>query len=222
MISCVIIEDQIPAQYIIEKYISETDNLILKEIFTDPIAAKEYLKNETIDLIFLDIHLPKMSGIEFLRSMENGPRVVLTTAFSDYAFESYELNVLDYLLKPISYERFLRAILKIPLNDKVSHDEFIILKTGHEHIKINSADIKYINSDSDYTEVCTIDKNHLSKDSLKQWLERLNPKFFCQIHKSYLVNMNHLERISGNVVFLTNTELPIGRSFKKNFMNRFQ
>jgi|TARA_B100000809_G_C15138052_1_gene531579 DNA-binding LytR/AlgR family response regulator len=221
MVNCIIIEDQIPAQYIIEKYISDTDNLSLKGTFTDAIIAKEFLKNETIDLIFLDIHLPKISGIEFLKTIENGPRVILTTAFSDYAFESYEMNVLDYLLKPIGYERFLKAILKFPLVSNTAQEDSIILKLGHEHIKIDTATIKYIKSDSDYTEVFTVDKVHLSKDSLKQWLERLNPAFFCQIHKSYLINTKYLEKVSGNVVFLQNLELPIGRSYKKNFINRF-
>lgn len=221
MVNCIIIEDQIPAQYIIEKYISDTENLTLKGTFTDTIMANEFLKNEHIDLIFLDIHLPKISGIEFLRTRENVARVILTTAFSDYAFESYELNVLDYLLKPISYERFLRAILKFPLENNTSTEDSIILKLGHEHIKINTSAIKYIKSDSDYTEVFTRDKVHLSKDSLKQWLERLNPAFFCQIHKSYLVNINHLEKVAGNLVFLKNSKLPIGRSYKKKFMKRF-
>jgi DNA-binding LytR/AlgR family response regulator len=222
MIHCILIEDQIPAQYIIEKYISDTDNLILKGTFTDTISANEFLKKEPIDLIFLDIHLPKISGIEFLRTIENGPRVILTTAFSDYAFESYELNVLDYLLKPIRYERFLKAILKFPLLNNTVTEKSIIVKVGHEHIKINTDAIRYIKSDADYTEVFTVDKIHLSTDSLKQWLERLDPAFFCQIHKSYLINMKHLEKVAGNVVFLKNLKLPIGRFFKKKFMKRFQ
>ena len=109
MFNCIIIEDQPPAQRILKRYISTTESIILKEIFTDALKAKDYLKKEKIDLIFLDIHLPKISGIDFLRSMPNHPKVILTTAFSDYALESYQFNVIDYLLKPISARTFFTS-----------------------------------------------------------------------------------------------------------------
>ena len=105
MVNCIIIEDQPPAQLILKKYINDTPNIFLKSTFADAIEAKKYLNNNQIDLIFLDIHLPKMTGIDFLKSMKHHPQVILTTAFSDYALESYQFNVLDYLLKPFSFER---------------------------------------------------------------------------------------------------------------------
>lgn len=220
MINCIIIEDQPPAQRILTKYISESNELILKEVFTDGIKAREYLKKEAIDVIFLDIHLPKISGIDFLKSMQSTPKVIITTAFSDYALESYEYNVVDYLLKPISPERFSQAIFKLETIKAEEKNilEKIVIKTGHELVQLKTSDILYIKSDSDYTEVTTHQRIYLSKDSLKQWLEKLDTTLFCRVHKSYLINIEHLLKISGNVIHLAHTTIPLGRAYKKNFV----
>jgi len=222
MFNCIIIEDQPPAQRILKRYISTTKSIILKEIFTDALKAKDYLNKEKIDLIFLDIHLPKISGIDFLKSMPNHPKVILTTAFSDYALESYQFNVIDYLLKPISQERFLQAISKLCLLEKKEHLnislETIIIKSGHELIKLKTSDIIYIKSDSDYTEIITEFKKYLSKESLKHWLDKLDRTHFCQVHRSYLFNTNYLIKISGNIIHLKTETLPLGRTYKKEFV----
>ncbi|HDZ14454.1 MAG TPA: response regulator, partial [Pricia sp.] len=114
MIRCLIIEDQPPAQRVLQKFIGEMENMVLMATFADALKAMDYLKSEAIDLIFLDIHLPKISGIDFLKTISDPPHVILTTAFSDYALESYDLNVVDYLLKPFSFERFVKAVNKVP------------------------------------------------------------------------------------------------------------
>lgn len=223
MLNCIIIEDQPPAQRILQTYINDVEILSLKGTFPDAIKAKEFMDTESIQLIFLDIHLPKISGLDFLKSFENHPKVILTTAFSEYALESYSFNVVDYLLKPISNERFSQAIskLKQSISETISIPKSIIIKTGHQHIRIKHSEILYIKSDSDYTEVTTLEKTYLSKDSLKQWLEKLDANLFCQIHKSYLINTEHLEKVSANIVYLSNTSLPIGRAFKKKFMETY-
>jgi DNA-binding LytR/AlgR family response regulator len=225
MFNCIIIEDQPPAQRILKRYISTTKSIILKETFTDALKAKDYLKKEEIDLIFLDIHLPKISGIDFLKSMPNHPKVILTTAFSDYALESYEFNVIDYLLKPISQERFLQAISKLRLLEKMEHLntplETIIIKSGHELIKLKTSDIIYIKADSDYTEIKTEFKKYLSKESLKHWLDKLDETSFCQVHRSYLFNTNYLVKISGNIIHLKTDTIPLGRAYKKKFVTNF-
>lgn len=146
MLHCIIIEDQPPAQRILKKYIKEIDFLELKETFSDAVKAKTYIESNNIDVIFLDIHLPKLSGIDFLKTLSNSPKVILTTAFSEYALESYQFNVLDYLLKPISFDRFLQAISKLEASSNLNKTVFI--KSGYEHIKINIADILYINLSS--------------------------------------------------------------------------
>lgn len=225
MLSCIIIEDQPLAQQMLQKYVLATDFLELKHVFADAIKASEYIKSTKVDLIFLDIHLPRISGIEFLKANPDHPKVILTTAFPDYALESYQYNVVDYLLKPISYERFLQAVAKLHAINKEEKAtdvvETIVIKSGHEFIQIKTTDIVNIKSDSDYTEVFTTGKTYLSKDSLKEWLKKLNKKHFCQIHKSYIINLQHFKKISGNTVFLSNTTLPIGRVYKKDFISNY-
>lgn len=229
MTRCIIIEDQPPAQRILKKYISEIETLDLCATFSDAIKAIEYLKTETVDLIFLDIHLPKLSGIEFLKSIKNPPSVILTTAFSDYAIESYELDVVDYLLKPFSFQRFVKAVSKINLdkqteqkadsaNDKILDEIFV--KSGYEHIKIKISDIQYISSDADYTELITTSKKYLSNESLKHWRSSISQ--FVQVHKSYVINPDYIEKVAGNQVHLKNdTIVPIGRAYKEAFVNQF-
>ncbi len=219
MLNCIIIEDQPPAQRILKKYITSIDNLTLKEVFSDAMKAKIYIENNSIDVVFLDIHLPKISGIEFLKSLTNSPKIILTTAFSEYALESYQFNVIDYLLKPISFERFLQSISKLEAN--TIPNKTIFIKSGYDHIKINISDVLYIKADSDYTEIITNKKTFLSKESLKYWLQKLPAKEFYQIHKSYILNTLHFTKVSGNKIYLSNITLPLGRTYKKTFMENY-
>lgn len=232
MIRCIIIEDQPPAQRVLKKYIGDMQNLDLRATFADALQAIDFLKAETIELIFLDIHLPKISGIDFLKSVQNKPNVILTTAFSEYALESYEYNVVDYLLKPFSFERFVQAVSKVPASKTapilqesaapmVSSPEFIFIKSGHQHIKVAVADIEYIQSDADYTEILAGSKKHLSQEPLRFWEEYLDSKNFMRIHRSYIVNTSKIEKIVGNQVHLgKQATLPIGRAYKEAFMQR--
>lgn len=227
--NCIIIEDQPPAQRILKKFIADVGTLTLKEVFSDAISAMEFLKNEKVDIMFLDIHLPKISGIEFLKTLPNPPHVILTTAFPDYALESYDLNVVDYLLKPFSFQRFLQAISKIPRTGQIDRldtisagnqlKKEIYIKSGHEHIKIRISDIIHIQSDADYTEIHTHKGKLLSNEPLRHWLYELEGHHFFRIHKSFILNTEKIERISGNLVYLINqNKIPIGRAYKEEFM----
>ena len=229
---CVIIEDQPPAQRILQKYIQDTGSLEIKGIFSDAMQAIDLLRSESIDLLFLDIHLPKISGIEFLKTLPSAPPVILTTAYPDYALEGYELNVIDYLLKPFSFERFLKAIAKVPsrsgaiLNkpDDISKSEGrqeIFIKSGYEHLKVEINDILYLHSDSDYTEIVTSSKKYLSTESLRYWEESLDPSRFVRVHKSYLVHISKIKKLAGNQIHLSDElRIPIGRAYKEEFMRR--
>lgn len=237
MFSCIIIEDQAPAQRILQKYIADIGSLDLKGVFADPLAAFEFLKDHDIDVIFLDIHLPKISGIDFLAILPQKHQIILTTAFSDYALQGYELNIVDYLLKPFSFQRFLKAVSKISAEEvsKPSNNlqeavnsksrDYIFIKSGHEHLKLPFDDILFIKSESDYTEVFTTAKKHLASYSLKMWNETLLTSKFCQIHKSYVVNTEKITKVSGNRVFIDDQIIPIGRAyrsfFQENFLNDF-
>ncbi len=228
--TCIIVEDQPPAQRILQKYIEEMGSLELKGTFSDALKAIEFLKTHPIDLLFLDIHLPKLSGIDFLRTMSNPPSVILTTAFSEYALESYEFNVIDYLLKPFSFQRFLKAVTKVSELKKqpapyAEHHNIntpkteIYIKSGYEHIKISIATIQNISANSDYTEIVTSDKNYLSSEPLHFWSNTLPANQFYRIHKSHIVNTRMIAKIIGNQVTLTGgAKLPIGRAYKEGFM----
>jgi DNA-binding LytR/AlgR family response regulator len=228
--TCIIIEDQPPAQRILKKFITDIGTLELKATFSDALKALEFLKSESVDLIFLDIHLPKISGLDFLKVLPNPPHIILTTAFSDYALESYEFSVVDYLLKPFSFQRFVKAVSKISVENQlltgVSENspfrQDIFIKSGYEHIKITVADILFIKSDSDYTEINLANKKHLSSETLRYWAKELDENVFIRIHKSYLINSTKVQKMVGNQLYLSkNQTVPIGRSYKEYFMKRF-
>ncbi len=230
--NCIIVEDQPPAQRILQKYIGEMGSLSLKATFSDAIRAMEYLKTEPVDIVFLDIHLPKLSGMDFMKTVPNPPSIILTTAFSEYALESYEFNVVDYLLKPFSFQRFVKAVSKVPqrnvilpsehkeINNSTSKTE-IYIKSGYEHIKIAIDDIYHISSDSDYSEIMTGNKKYISSEPLRSWMETLPRNRFYRIHKSHIVNLKKIEKIVGNQVCLPGGQkLPIGRAYKDGFLGR--
>ena len=232
MIRCIIIEDQPPAQRVLKRYIDDMGNMDLKATFTDALQAMDFLKTESIDLIFLDIHLPKISGMNFLKTLSQKPNVILTTAFSDYALESYEYDVVDYLLKPFSFERFVQAVSRVhaskpeqsrqeSLTEKLASPDVLFIKSGYEHIKVDVTNIMFIQSDADYTEILTERKKYLSQEPLRYWEAYLDSKKFIRIHKSYIVNTSKIEKIVGNQVRLNEkTTLPIGRAYKEQFMKQ--
>jgi len=223
---CIIVEDQPPAQRILRKFIQDVPTLELVEVFSDGLKALEFLNKESVDLMFLDIHLPKINGLDFLKGIPEPPQVILTTAFSEYALEGYDLNVVDYLLKPFSFQRFLQAVNKVNAkyeqitakNDASALTE-IYVKSSHEHIKVLVKDIYTIASDSDYTEIHLQDKKILSNEPLRHWMEVLGGNQFYQIHKSHIVNTKKIDKISGNLVVLINgAKIPMGRAYKDNFL----
>jgi len=223
---CIIIEDQPPAQRILKKYVEDYGSLELVEVFGDALKALEFLKSNDVDLIFLDIHLPKLSGIDFLKALQNPPSVILTTAFPDFALESYELDVVDYLLKPFSFTRFVKAIGKVPKkqltnNQEPLKDESIFIKSGYEHIRVDLKDILFIKADNDYTEIVLSEKKYLSSESLKYWLDSIGDQLMIRVHKSYLVNINNIKKVSTTSIKVEHKdEIPIGRAYKEQVLKR--
>lgn len=235
---CLIIEDQLPAQRILERYINDIPNLELVGSFTDPLAALDFIRKAQVDLLFLDIHLPKLSGMDFLKILPYQPRVILTTAFSEYALEGYEYSVVDYLLKPISFERFLKAVSKVlhpangaseaptvtppPSSAAESSEPYLFVKSDRALLKLTLADIIYIKAEEDFSYVYTADNHHFLSYTLKFWEETLPAHQFCRIHRSYLVQLAHINRIEANQVFTSLATLPIGRSYREHFMQRIK
>ncbi|MEM6725613.1 MAG: LytTR family DNA-binding domain-containing protein, partial [Bacteroidota bacterium] len=218
-----------PAQRILKRYIQDLGNLDLLGVFTNAIDAISFLKTERVDLIFLDIHLPKMSGMDFLKVLPKPPAIILTTAFPDYALESYEFDVVDYLLKPFSFQRFVKAVSKVDVEAVVNAGEAtlptaqsLFIKSGHDHIRIEVADVQFIQSDADYTEIHLKAKRILSNESLRHWESVLDSDQFIRVHRSYLVNTKQIQRVSGNRIHLIGDhDIPIGRAYKEHFSERF-
>ncbi len=230
MISCIIIEDQAPAQRILKRYIKDFGELDLKAIFTNAIDALEFLKNQSVDLIFLDIHLPKLSGMDFLNIVQPKPYVILTTAFQDYAIKSYELEVSDYLLKPFSFDRFIKAVYKVQKQmnlpsknlETAPEEKSVLIKSGYDYIHIKEDDILFIKSEGDYSFVYASNKKYLASDSLKHWEETLNQKNFVRVHKSYMVNVTKLDKVGSSNIEIGEHLIPVGRVYKKSFLERIR
>ncbi len=233
--TCIIVEDQPHAQGILERYIGETDTLDLLGTFGDALAARRFLNEQSVDLIFLDIHLPKLSGIDLVSLLSPQPKIIFTTAFSEYALQGYELDAVDYLLKPFSFTRYLQAVSKAERLTELGTDkskpeaesktsppnEIIFIKSGSDYIRIEKTSIKYVKADGDYTWVFTKATKHLANHSLRYWLQHLPDNHFCQIHKSYLVNVRFIEKISNNQIYIDSDKLPIGRTFKRTFFTNY-
>ncbi|MGJ5641471.1 LytR/AlgR family response regulator transcription factor [Formosa sp. S-31] len=231
--TCIIVEDQPPAQRLLQKYIADLGTLKLLGTFSDALEAMQFLQENHVELIFLDIHLPKLSGLNFLKTLETKPNVILTTAFSEYALESYEYSVVDYLLKPFSFERFVKAVLKVPKKEGSKTAQVpigepdvnrkkgeVFIKSGHEHVRLEIDSIFYIKSDADYTELYLEKTKYLTYDSLRYWADTLKPHSFIRVHKSYVVNLSKIKKISGNLIVLSNdAKIPLGRSYKDDFMD---
>lgn len=228
--TCIIVEDQPPAQRILKKYITDIGLFELKGVFADAIAAMQFLESEMVDLMFLDIHLPKLSGVQLIKILDRKPQIILTTAFPDYALDGYELDVADYLLKPFSFERFVKAVKKVQNNGKhkdqikikeaTQQDDFIFAKAGSEYVNVEFSSIKYIKADGDYTEVHFGDSKKLINNSLRFWVEQLPDALFCQVHKSYVVNVSCIEKVSGNQLIIDDNAIPIGRTYKDLFFEK--
>lgn len=224
---CIIIEDELPAQLVLKSYIKKFDQLELMSSFQTAIEANSFLKNNTVDLIFLDINLPDISGLDFIKTVQNPPQIIITTAYPDYALDSFELDtIVDYLVKPFSLERFLKAISKAEKRyqseSNYSNSETIFLNIDKALHKVKIEDILYIESDRNYLTFVT-EKQKLSViDSLKNWTESLSKHQFIQVHKSYLINLKKVDKVIGNLLYIKEEKIPIGRTYKSNFINTIQ
>lgn len=222
-IRCLIVDDEPLAIRLIEKHIAKIDNLEVVATCNTALKAFEILNSQSIDLLFLDIKMPSMTGIEFLRNLKNPPKTILTTAYRDYALEGYDLGVVDYLLKPITLERFLKAVDKFfretakstPKIKETVTDEFILVKSGIKNYKINVKDILYIESLKDYIKINTVDsKSITSKYKIGDIEQELNDKHFLRIHRSFIINSSKITAFTINEIEINGIEVPIGASYK--------
>lgn len=226
---CLIVDDEPVAQQILEKYINQIEALHLIAKCSNAFEAMNILHQEKVDILFLDIKMPSLSGIEMLKTLQNQPKVILTTAFSEFAVESYEYGVIDYLLKPIAFERFLKTINKILLPQNIDFNNgkaeekltiqptFIFFKANKKIFKYYLVDILFIEGSGNYIKVhAQNDKPLMVLDKLTDLLEKLPPRQFLRVHKSFIINISHIIKIEGNVLFIRDREIPISNTFRKD------
>lgn len=219
--NCLIIDDEPVAREVLREYIREVPDLNLAGECKNAIEALTFLKKHPVDLLFLDINMPKLTGLSFLKSLNDPPKVILTTAYSEYALEGYELNVVDYLLKPFSFERFLKALQKVQEARPVKPiDKSIVIKADGKMYRISESDILFLESLGDYIILHTRDQKLTFNHTLKAMLGDLSDAFI-QVHKSYLVALDKIDYVEGNVIYLQGHEVPVGKAFKKEFQERF-
>lgn len=234
---CLIIDDEYLARQYITDYVRKVPYLELKGDYNSPLKAIDQIKARKIDLIFLDIQMPDITGLDFLKTLDKAPFVIITTAYKEYALEGYELNVSDYLLKPFSFERFLKAVNKVlEMKEKMSgsgkqlsseqsettiHDDYIIVRADRKHYKVNYEDLIYIEGQKAYVTFHTSSKRVTALASLKDLEEKLPDKLFIRIHKSYIVSVKKIDSLEGNMIELGDKHLPIGKSYKKDVETLF-
>lgn len=226
-IKCLVVDDEPLAIRLIEKHIAKIDNLEVMATCNTALKAFEILNLQKIDLMFIDIKMPNITGIEFLKNLKNPPKTILTTAYRDYAIEGYDLGVVDYLLKPITFERFLKAVDKFLSETAKSEvkskesipDDFILVKSGIKNYKINMNDIVYIESLKDYIKINMVgDKNITSKYKIGDIQQELNEDNFLRIHRSFIINTAKITAFTMNEIEVSNIEIPIGASYKEDVL----
>jgi DNA-binding LytR/AlgR family response regulator len=228
-IRCLVIDDEELARLLLDNYISRLPNLQLVGQCKDPLEAIQVLQEQAVDLLFLDIQMPGLTGIEFLRTLKQKPLVIFTTAYPDYAIEGYSLDVIDYLLKPFGFERFVQAVnkasellqLKASGNSPVAEGkDYILVKSEHKIHRIKYDDIQFIQGMREYVAYYTPHGRVLSLQSLKGLEEELPADRFIRIHKSYIIAIEKVNTLEGNLVHIGKEKLPIGASYRDAVLGR--
>ncbi|HEV7620530.1 MAG TPA: response regulator transcription factor [Flavisolibacter sp.] len=221
-IKCIIVEDEPLAVKVLSDYIVQVPFLELQKTFKDAIQASDYLRDNHIDLIFLDIHLPKLKGMAFLKTLTKSPEVIITTAYHQYAVEGFSLNVTDYLLKPFEFERFLVAVTKVKTahtekqrqNESLEIKDYLFLNVQKKKVKILFSEIVYIESQREYIKIVTTKKEYISKMGTHEIEALLPANLFKRIHRSFIVSMSKIESYTAEIVEVNGVSIPIGRGYR--------
>ena len=223
MITCIAVDDEPRALDVIEIHAAKMPELKMLGLFTDPFKARDFLKNNPVDIIFLDINMPGLNGMQLLDQLSFRPHVIFATAYSEYAIDSYNYEAVDYLLKPIEFDRFAKAILKVKKvmdsGDEKNgiQNKFMFLKDGYKQVKVIIDDIQYIKSDGNYLNVFTTSGKVNTRMTLNQIIELLPSNSFIRIHNSFVINIVHIQKIENNQVFLPDVQITIGPMYREAF-----
>jgi two-component system, LytTR family, response regulator len=232
---CIIIDDEPLAVDLLKDFVSKVESLELVNTFNNAIDAITAINKTEVDLIFLDIEMPHFTGIDFIKAIDKKPLIIFTTAYSNYAVEGFDFGAIDYLVKPIPFNRFLKAVIRaenvfapIESNQNFPHpiipdeaNNFMFVRAEYENVKINYADILFVEGLKDYVKIYTTDGKYiLTLMSLINLENTLTPKGFSRIHRSYIINLAHIKSIQKNKVLITDKRLPISESYKATFFNK--
>lgn len=228
-IRCIAIDDEPLALTILNDYVSKVSYLNMTKTYTCAADATQYIQTEKPEILFLDVQMPEIKGIDFIKTLVYKPVIILTTAYAEYAIQGYDLDVIDYLLKPIPFERFLQAVnkaMRLIESDKklknIDEKEYLFVKSGFKSVKINFQDILYIEGLKEYVGIYTKNERYLKLDSLKK-LEKILPEDkFIRTHKSYIVNIDFIKSHFGNVIEISDKEIPIGRVYRDKLNKLFR
>jgi DNA-binding LytR/AlgR family response regulator len=221
-IRCIIIEDEPLATKVLADYVAQVPFLDLQKTFKDAILAADYLRDNTVDLMFLDIHLPRLKGMAFLKMLTHPPAVIITTAYHQYAVDGFNLNVTDYLLKPFDFERFLMAVTKVKTNGNEKKNlsespetkDYLFLNVDRRKVKIQFSDVVYIESQREYIKIITTKGEYLSKMSTHEIEDLLPAHLFKRIHRSFIISTNKIESYNAEMVEVNGKSVPIGRAYR--------
>lgn len=232
---CLVIDDEPLARDLIRSHIEKFENFEIVAECGDAMKALQELRNHQVDLMFMDIQMPQITGIEFLKTLKHPPKVIITTAYREYALDGFELDVVDYLLKPITFERFLKSINKYyqvtqeevqnvtPVSSIISNEEaFIYVKENKKVIKLHLNEIHYVEGLSEYVQIYTAKKKIITKTSMTNMQEKLPDTGFMRIHKSFIVSMTKIEAFTSHSIEVPGKEIPIGRSYKNSVLKALQ
>ena len=231
--TCIVVDDEPLARQGMEMNIAQVASLQLSGSFSNALAASDFIRKENVDMMFLDINMPELNGLDFLKSLRDAPLVVFTTAYPQYALESYELDAIDYLVKPIRIERFLKAVnkaenhLRLLRNESNNNqverieDDFVFIKADRKFFKIYFKDILYIEGLKDYVIIYTADNKIITSMNVKTIAAQLPVAIFARVSKSYIVNVLHITSFDNELVYIQNNEIPLGQSFKDDFLKQY-
>jgi DNA-binding LytR/AlgR family response regulator len=231
--NCIIVDDEPLARKAIQKLVNQTVNLEVIASFNGAEAAREFLAENTVDLIFLDIQMPGVNGIDFARTIPKKTLIVFTTAFHEFASESYEVDAIDYLIKPVQLERFQKAVEKAQTYSKLFltyqsksniekvTDDYIFVRADRRMFKVHFSDILFIEGLKDYVIICLENQKVITLMNIKTILDLLPNKFFVRVSKSYIINVNKIESVDNNTVYIGKNEIPIGNIYRDYFFNEF-
>ncbi|MGN6438703.1 MAG: LytR/AlgR family response regulator transcription factor [Agriterribacter sp.] len=228
MIKAIAIDDEIPALSIVQHFCERTEFIQLEKTFNQPTEALKHLRKFPVDLVFLDIHMPSLSGIDLYKAVQQDTMAIFTTAYSEYAVEGFNLNAVDYLLKPFTYKRFLQAAEKAKdyynyLREKEkTKEQYLFVRADYTLVKINIADILYIEGYDDYLKIHLVNqKPVITRMTLKNMLEKLPSQQFIRVHRSYVVPLSRVESLRNKVITVGEVKLPLGNSYEENFLKYF-